>query len=57
VHEYLKETAAEMKTSKSSIVFPDRYIEHVAYAVDMVASNWFLSSPAAIASVYLAYSV
>jgi hypothetical protein len=51
---YLKETAVEMAGSKPSILFPYRYIEHVAYAVDMVASNMFTSSPAAIASVYLA---
>jgi hypothetical protein len=54
VHRYLKETAAEMTVSEPSAVFPDRYIEHVAYAVDMVASNTFMSPPAAIASVYLA---
>jgi hypothetical protein len=54
VHQYLKETAAEMVVSKPSAVFPDRYIEHVAYGVDMVASSMFLSPPAAIASVYLA---
>ena len=53
VHQYLKKTAAEMAVSEPSAVFPDRYIEHVAYAVDMVASNMFLSPPAAIASVYL----
>ncbi len=51
---YLKETASQMRASKPSAVFPDRYIEHVAYAVDMVASNTFLSPPAAVASVYLA---
>ncbi len=54
VNQYLKETAAEMTVSKPSAVFPDRYIEHIAYAVDMVASNMFLAPPAAIASVYLA---
>ncbi len=54
VHQYLKETAAEMAVSTPSTVFPDRYIEHVAYAVDMVASNMFLDPPSAIASVYLA---
>jgi len=43
-----------MAISKPSVVFPERYIEHVACAVDMVASNMFLSPPAAIASVYLA---
>ncbi len=54
VNQYLKETASDIKASGPSAVFPDRYIEHVAYAVDMVASNMFLSPPAAIASVYLA---
>ena len=54
VHQYLKLVASEMAQSKPSTLFPDRYIEHVAYAVDMVASNTFTSSPAAIASVYLA---
>ena len=54
VHRYLKETASEMSASEPSEVFPDRYIEHVAHAIDMVASNMFTSAPAAIASVYLA---
>lgn len=54
VNEYLMETASEMAVSKPSAVFPARYIEHVAYAVNMVASNNFLSPHAAVASVYLA---
>ena len=54
VHQYLKETASEMATAEPSNVMPDRYIEHVACAVDMVASNRFTSPPAAIAAVYLA---
>lgn len=54
VHQYLKDTASEMAAVRPSVVFPARYVEHVAYAVDMVASNMFLSPPAAIASVYLA---
>jgi hypothetical protein len=54
VNLYLKETALEMVESESSAVFPERYIEHVSYAIDMVASNIFTSPPAAIASVYLA---
>lgn len=53
VSHYLREVAAEMAESAPSAVFRDRYIEHVAYAVDTVASNYFLSPPAAIASVYL----
>ena len=54
VNRFLKQVASNMATSRSSVVFPDRYLEHVAYAVDMVASNLFTSPPAAIASVYLA---
>lgn len=54
VNQFLKETADEMAESGPSDVFPDRYKEHVAFAIDMVASNRFTSSPAAIASVYLA---
>ena len=51
---FLKKLAREIEQSKPSVVFPDRYKEHVAYAVDMVASNAFLSPPAAVASLYLA---
>ena len=51
---FLKQTASDMATTQPSPVFPERYIEHVAYAVDLVASNRFTSPPAAIASVYLA---
>jgi len=51
---FLKNVASQIEQSKPSKVFPGRYKEHVAYAVDMVASNQFLSPPAAIASVYLA---
>lgn len=43
-----------MAMAKPSNVLPDRYIEHVAYALDMAASNMFTSPPAAIAAVYLA---
>jgi hypothetical protein len=51
---FLKDVANQIEQSKASKVFPDRYKEHVAYAVEMVASNLFLSPPAAIASLYLA---
>jgi len=53
VNDYLTQTASEMKVSRPSTVFLARYIEHVACAVDMVASNSFTSPPAAIASAYL----
>jgi len=51
---FLKNVASQIEQSKPSKVFPPCYKEHVAYAVDMVASNLFLSPPAAIASLYLA---
>jgi len=51
---FLKKVSCQIEQSKPSKVFPSRYKEHVAYAVDMVVSNLFLSPPAAIASVYLA---
>jgi len=51
---FLKNVASQIEKSKPSKVFPDRYKEYVAYAVDMVASNLFLSPPAAIAPLYLA---
>ena len=53
VHMFLKQVASEMRASQSSMVFPSCYIEHVAYAIDMVGSNQFTSPLAAIASVYL----
>jgi hypothetical protein len=51
---FLQETAEAMRIAKPTPVFHERYIEHVAYAMDMVARNWFLSPPAAVASVNLA---
>jgi hypothetical protein len=42
-----------MRTTKPTPVFPERYIQHVAYAVELVGSNTFLSPPAAVATVYL----
>jgi hypothetical protein len=53
-HQLLMDTAAEMRQSRPSAAFPQRYIEHVAYALDTVARFGFLSPQAAIASVYLA---
>ncbi|NNJ26962.1 hypothetical protein [Alienimonas chondri] len=54
VYQFLKDAAGEMAAATPSTVLPSRYIEHVAYALNMTASNRFLSPPAAIASVYLA---
>lgn len=51
---FIRETAAEMAQSQPCEAFPERYIEHVAYALGEVANNMFTSPPAAIASVYLA---
>ena len=53
VNRFLCQVAADMAASQPSPAFPERYIEHVAYAVDMVASNSFTSPAAAVASVYL----
>ena len=55
---YLKETASEMAESKSSVVFPERYIEHVAYAIDMVGSNSLvsgLSTPTSCSGIHPAF--
>jgi hypothetical protein len=51
---FLQETAEHMRAAKPTLVFPARYIEHVAYAVGTVGSNMFTTPPAAVASVYLA---
>jgi hypothetical protein len=51
---FLQETAEHMRAATPTPVFPARYIEHVAYAIDTVGSYGFLSPPAAVASVYLA---
>ena len=51
---FLAQVADEMAAAKHTELFPDRYQEHVAYAVGMVARHGFLEPPAAIASVYLA---
>jgi len=53
-HIFIRQTASKMATAAPSDVFPERYAEHVAYALNMVATNQFTSSPAAVASVYLA---
>jgi hypothetical protein len=50
----MNKAADDMTHSVPSDVFPDRHKEHIAYALRMVASGGFLSSPAAIGSVYLA---
>jgi hypothetical protein len=53
VNAYIFDTTKEMAVANPSIAFPDRYTEHVAYAMDMVANNIFTNPPAAVASVYL----
>jgi hypothetical protein len=42
-----------MAVAKPSRLFPERYIEHVACAIEMVATSGFTEPPAAIAAVYL----
>jgi hypothetical protein len=51
---FLAQVADEMAAAKHTDLFPDRYKEHVAYAVGMIARHRFLEPPAAIAAVYLA---
>jgi hypothetical protein len=53
-YRFLQETAEHMHAARPTSIFPDRYIQHVAYAMGMVGSNTFLTPPAAVASVYLA---
>lgn len=52
-HAFIEQTASEMAATKPSNLFPGRYIEHVAYALELVVKNMFTSPPAAVASVYL----
>jgi hypothetical protein len=53
-YKFLAEVAQEMAASEHTALFADRYKEHVAYAIGMVARHAFLEPPAAIAAVYLA---
>jgi hypothetical protein len=53
-HGFLAQVAEEMAAAKPTELFPDRYKEHVAYAVGMVDRHGFLEPPAAISAVYLA---
>lgn len=53
-HRFLARVADEMALAQHTNLFPDRYKEHVAYALNMVSRHGFLEPPAAIASVYLA---
>lgn len=51
---FLAQVSDEMAAAKHTELFPDRYKEHVAYAIGMVARHGFLEPPAAIAALYLA---
>jgi hypothetical protein len=51
---FLARVAEEVAAAPPTDLFPDRYKEHVAYAVGMVARHGFLEPPAAVAAVYLA---
>lgn len=53
-HMFLARVADEMTSAPHTDLFPDRYKEHVAYAMGMVACHRFREPPAAIAAVYLA---
>ena len=51
---FLAQVADEIAAAKHTDLFPDRYKEHVAYTVGMVARHGVLEPPAASAAVYLA---
>lgn len=53
-HKFLARVEEEMNAASPTPLFPDRYKEHVAHAIGMVARHGFLEPPAAIAAVYLA---
>ncbi len=53
-YDVMTKAASDMLQVKPSDAFPDRHKEHIAYALEMVASGGFLSSSAAVGSVYLA---
>jgi hypothetical protein len=53
-YEFLASVSEEMSAAKPTPLFPNRYKEHVAYAIAMVARHAFFEPPAAIAAVYLA---
>lgn len=53
-YEFLRETASLMHTAEHTDLFPERYKEHVAYALEIVGTNDWRTPPSAIASVYLA---
>jgi len=50
----MMKAADEMLKAESCEAFPAGHKEHIAYALQMVASGGFLSSSAAVGSVYLA---
>lgn len=52
--EVMTKAASELRCATPSEAFPDRHKEHIAYALDMVASSRFLLPAAAVGSVYLA---
>ena len=54
VDKFLMGVAHDMETSKPTTLFPGRYKEHVAYALNMVTNHTFTDPPTAIASVCLA---
>src|SRR5438105_4931404 len=53
-YSFVAQFAEELEAAAYSVLFPERYKEHVAYAVGMVSRHGFLEPPAAIAAVYLA---
>jgi hypothetical protein len=52
-YKFLAEVACEIDAAEHTELFPERYKEHVAFALETVARHHFLEPPAAVASVYL----
>jgi hypothetical protein len=53
-YQFLTRVAKEMVAAPPTELFPERYKEHVAFAIDMVANHGITMPQAAIAAVYLA---
>lgn len=53
VNRFIHQTAVDLAAAPPTPLFPDRYGEHAAYALEQVAMNMFTSSPAALAAEYL----
>lgn len=53
VYEFIDLTSQDIIKENASSLFPERYKEHIAYALSTISKNGFLSPPSAVASAYL----